>query len=504
MKTYSDTSIYKVLDHSENMYYFLVNSKKQITYYNHKLQQDFGLPIFTKNDTPLNISDLFINYKGFESLLESIDSIFNDDMIQEKQVLQHSKGLTITFDILKDKQNNNTDISIIGTVEYKDSTYSNTLSYTPKRDLLNSLDSCKNILNSITDAVYIQDENGVFIFVNDTMNSIYGFSEEEIIGKTTDYISAPNKNNLKYISSLRTKAFNGKTQKFEFWGIKKDGNIFPNEVIVSSGYYFNKKVTVAVAHDISLHKNITEKLIEEKKKAEESDQSKSNFLANMSHEIRTPMNSILGFSELIIDTEISNDERLRFLNIINKSSYHLLDLINELVDLSKIQANQLTIRQSSFSLNGLLLEVYKHFEGHILSLGKDDKVKIELHLGLAQNSDIIVSDKTRLHQILNNIISNAVKFTAEGEIKISYEISNGLIDFSIKDSGIGIPEDQIDSIFDRYSQADISISTEYGGTGLGLAISKALTELLGGNIWCDSKLNKGTNMQFSIPYIVSE
>jgi len=371
-----------------------------------------------------------------------------------------------------------------------------------KTELEYSHNTYRNILNSISEAVYIHNKKGEFIFVNETAKKMYGYNKADFIGKTPAFVSAPNMNNLDELVINLEKAFQGETISFEFWGQRKDKSIFPKEVIVSPGFYFGEKVVIAVARNITEQKRINNELIKAKEKAEESDKLKSAFLANMSHEIRTPMNAILGFSELVKDPDMDNKERMRFLNIINKSSFHLLNLINDLVDISKIHANQMSVYNSTFHINDLLFELYEYFEGELQNSEKLNDVNLILSCNLPPDKDLITTDETRLRQILHNTIGNAIKFTKKGNIEISYKIINKELIFSVKDEGIGISQDKIDKIFDRFSQEDSTINREYGGTGLGLAISRACTELLGGKIWCESEKGKGTNMQFSIPYIV--
>ncbi len=247
-----------------------------------------------------------------------------------------------------------------------------------------------------------------------------------------------------------------------------------------------------------LLKNQKQELKKAKEKAEESDKLKSTFLANMSHEIRTPMNAILGFTEILTETELDK-KQTEYINIIKSSGNHLLELINDIIDISKLESNQLQIVESKCNLNNFLKDIKIFFE---LSLNKNNKadLNLELNPGLEKGKDILYTDTTRLRQILINLIGNAIKFTIDGTISISYErIENELL-FTIKDTGIGIPKEQLPIIFERFRQADETTTKKFGGTGLGLAISKACTELLGGKIWAESEKEKGSSFYFTIPY----
>lgn len=371
---------------------------------------------------------------------------------------------------------------------------------TNKKKLIESHNTYRNILASISEMIYILDGEGIFKYVNNAAIETYGHDFSYFIGKSPAILSAPGMNDLQMVKESLEKAYNGEQNTISFWGLRKDQSIFPKEVVLSPGFFFGEKVIIAVSRDVSEHIRITKELTEAKNKAEENDKLKSAFLANMSHEIRTPMNAILGFSELVKEPETDAKERVQFLDIINKSAHHLLHLINDIVDISKIHANQLNISQNQCHINALLHEKYISFSSE-LDLLKNKNIKLELEFGLSNEKDLVVTDISRLEQILNNIIGNAIKFTREGKITIAYALIEHEIVFSITDTGIGVDDKQREIIFERFMQADPSISREFGGTGLGLAISKACTELLGGEIWLESEKGVGTKMSFSIPYI---
>ncbi len=263
----------------------------------------------------------------------------------------------------------------------------------------------------------------------------------------------------------------------------------------------NGEVFQVIEHlrDITERKQFVDDLKNAKNKAEESDKLKSSFLANMSHEIRTPMNAILGFTELLSRNTLTTDTKNQYIEIIRNSGIHLLDIINDIIDISKIDAKQMDIVETVFDINTLLFEIYQFFQALILE--KDNKqIPLILNIDNPDIENLIFSDKTRLRQILINLIGNAIKFTEKGSIALAYEIKNSdTILFSIKDTGIGMSDEELKYVFNRFRQGDETYNRVFGGTGLGLSISKEFVELLGGKIWAESVKGKGSTFYFTIP-----
>lgn len=237
-----------------------------------------------------------------------------------------------------------------------------------------------------------------------------------------------------------------------------------------------------------------------KKKAEESDKLKSSFLANMSHEIRTPLNSILGFSELLYSENLTFEKKKSYLDIIYSSGVQLLTVINDIIDISKMESNQLDIFYKECDLNKLLDPIKSEFE---LAKNRKNKKNIAIKLTgkLPASKSITITDCVRLKQILSNLINNALKYTNEGSVEFGYSLNDeNFLQFYVKDTGMGISEENKSIVFDQFRQADITEKKVLGGTGLGLTISKGLVELLGGKIWFESKENIGSTFYFTIPY----
>jgi Signal transduction histidine kinase len=244
-------------------------------------------------------------------------------------------------------------------------------------------------------------------------------------------------------------------------------------------------------------KEIEEKLVEEQKRATESDRLKSAFLANMSHEIRTPMNAIVGFSELLLDESHVDEDKRLFIKLIQKNGEILLNLINDIIDISKIEANLLTIRKKNIHLNKFLNEIDYHYT-ETLSTKTDKNLKFNVVSGIVENT-ILSSDEVRLRQVLDNLIGNAIKFTNKGSVTLEVYEKDSFIHFMVIDTGIGIPQDEQATIFGRFMQVEHSHNVNYGGTGLGLAISKNLIDLLGGNLQVKSEVGKGSTFFFKLP-----
>ena len=291
--------------------------------------------------------------------------------------------------------------------------------------------------------------------------------------------------------------------------VKKDGSYIDAIVVSASVIYMDKPTVQGYVFDITemlryegeLKKmniellNKQDELIKAKNKAMEADKLKSAFLANMSHEIRTPMNAIVGFTSLLIQKYDSEEDKM-FTNIINSSCDHLLNLIDDIIDISKIEAGQLKIIKETFSINDILSTVFLKYD----SINNKPSVKLELVIPETYEDVKIHSDKVRLDQILSNLISNAIKYTDAGKVEFGYKLKDeSVVEFFVKDTGIGIDKNDVNIIFDRFRRIDIPGDKIYRGAGIGLAIVKSLVDMLGGKISVESELGKGSCFYVSFP-----
>ena len=230
------------------------------------------------------------------------------------------------------------------------------------------------------------------------------------------------------------------------------------------------------------------------KLARESEQLKTAFLQNISHEIRTPMNSIVGFSGLLQEDDISEEQQEKYLKILTNSSDQLLDVVNNVLDVSMIETGNIRANLVEFSLNEFLSQVHSNHSAIL-----KEKLSLQLKNTLLKDNYVIYTDRIRIGQVLHNLISNAIKFTFEGTIVFGCEMKEDNLLFFVKDLGIGIDQRNQEKIFDRFYRAEIETSMTIGGTGLGLAICKGNVELLDGKIWVESSLGNGSQFYFTIP-----
>jgi PAS domain S-box-containing protein len=338
-------------------------------------------------------------------------------------------------------------------------------------------------------------EDGKFIEVNDAFTSIFGFTREEAISNSSIGLNIwVNIEDRKWVIS--TLLDGSDVSKKEFLFKKKNGEIMTG-LFATKFIYINKEsFIISSINDITERKQAELELIKAKEKAEESDRLKSAFLTNMSHEIRTPMNGILGFSELLKEPNLTSDEQQDYIQTIQISGSRMLNTINNIVDISKIESGLTKVDINETNLNEKIEFTYKFFKPEVEIKG----IKFSFKNGLQSKEAIINTDNEKVYAILTNLVKNAIKFTYEGSIEFGYEKKGEYLEFFVKDTGVGIPQKQHQIIFKRFRQGSESHNRGYEGSGLGLSIAKSYIEMLGGEIWVESQEGKGSTFYFTIPY----
>lgn len=352
------------------------------------------------------------------------------------------------------------------------------------------------LIGEIPDGVYKSTHEGKFIEVNPAMVELLGYSSKE------ELLSVDIKEELYFDSSDRESLTLDAIQKElgVFRMRKKDGS----EIWVEDhGWYTlddssNILYHEGVIRDVTDRIRAEQELLASKKKAEESDRLKSAFLANMSHEIRTPMNGILGFAELLKEPDLTGDQQQEYVEIITKGGARMLNIINDIVDISRIESNLVNLSTSEANINKKIEYIHAFFKIE----AKQKQIKLEYKTPLKSSEANVIIDREKIYAILTNLVKNAIKFTHDGTIELGYNKKDNYLEFYVKDTGIGIPKDRQGAIFERFIQADLDDKNAYQGAGLGLSISKAYVEMMNGKIWVESEVGSGSRFYFTIPYIV--
>jgi PAS domain S-box-containing protein len=352
----------------------------------------------------------------------------------------------------------------------------------------------RELADMLPQSIYETDELGNFTYVNKAWYRHFGYSKEDL------------SQGLNLIETVISESSddilgNNRLENSNFVAIRKDGSRFPasvysDNIIIDSKIAGKRGIIIdATQNNIYIHS-----LKKETYKAQTSDRLKSSFIANMSHEIRTPMNSIIGFSNLLASDEISESQKKEFINYIHTSGEMLLNLIDDIIDIAKIEAGELKINKKEMNVDALFSELHNTF-----NTTKNKSGKSHINLLVTKDAEQNLSFKTdpfRLRQVMINLIGNAIKFTDNGSVEFGYRLKNEKeIEFFVKDTGIGLTKEELGIVFERFKRTYDSEEKNIVGSGLGLAISKNLVELMGGEMWLDSKPGIGTTFYFTLPYI---
>ncbi len=514
-------SLIELTNNYINRFNYLVNMEEKIGLYkNSGTKQDLET-IFIKSEIVINritekanqekvimIKRLELNSVWFFSLLIFVNILIS--VYYSSHITNPLKELTI---FVSNITRNNFSSDKLHSIKYADneikilvSEFNKMMEYLHTREserdeaeqaLRENETKYRNLADLLPQSIFETDNECVLTYFNKTMANTFGLSDS-VFGfglKITEILSTDCTSLLNNDNS---------SSGIDFIARKKSGEEFPVLLYVSrirkNGELEGMR---GILVDITEKIRYTEELKEQKARAEQADKLKSAFLANMSHEIRTPMNSIVGFSQILTQPDLDQESRLEYAGYISNSSDLLLKVINDILDVARLESGQFKVSYSDFNLNMLMNKI-----GVQANEMKRNKNKTHLDIRILryyEHKDFFInSDQHRLEQVLINLVNNAIKFTHQGIIEIGYRIGeNRIIEFFVKDTGIGIPSEKIDIVFERFTQIEEVNNKQYEGTGLGLSISKSIVELLGGRIWVDSIYGTGTVFYFEIPLSIN-
>ncbi|MEW5804971.1 MAG: response regulator [bacterium] len=355
----------------------------------------------------------------------------------------------------------------------------------------------KAILDNIPDIAWLKDEESRYINANESFSRMCGLKPVDLIGKT-DFDVWPGHLAEKYRADDKEVMKSGQRKLFEEVVEDKDANVYWIETIKTPIYNDQGEVigTTGIGRDVTVRRCAEEALRQAKEAAEAATKAKSEFLANMSHEIRTPMNGIMGMIDLVMDTRLTIEQH-EYLSMAKTSADSLMSLLNDILDFSKMEAGHLDLEEIDFELRTTLEAATE-----VLALRAHRKgIELACHIK-PYVPGFLIGDPCRLRQVIVNLAGNAIKFTEKGEVVIDCDVESEdedsvVLHFTVSDTGIGIPEDKLEVIFKSFRQVDGSTTREYGGSGLGLSISQQLTKMMGGKIWAESELGKGSSFHFT-------
>jgi PAS domain S-box-containing protein len=356
----------------------------------------------------------------------------------------------------------------------------------------------RSLIESNIDALMTTDPSGIISDVNKQMEQLTGCTRDELIGAPfKDFFTDPERAEAGIRRVLSEKS----VSDYELTARARDGKQTVVSYNATTFYDRNRKLqgVFAAARDVTERKRVEMELKQAKAVAESASRTKSDFLASMSHEIRTPMNAIMGIADLLAKTTLSTEQD-KYVQVFRRAGDNLLNLINDILDLSKVEASQLELERTGFSLIDHLEIVMEMVAARAHEKGLTLLCEIESNV-----PGDLIGDPTRLRQVLLNLIGNAVKFTESGRVSLLVTLEPDTsgptaLRFVVSDTGIGIPAEKLDRVFERFTQADTSTTRRFGGSGLGLTISKRLVELMGGRIWVESEVGEGSKFAFVVPF----
>ncbi len=366
---------------------------------------------------------------------------------------------------------------------------------TDRRQAEEKLMLLKESIDCHYDSAYWMDSSNRFIYVNNAGCKATGYTLDELLGKHVSLLNpSATDETMEAIWKHLRKNGSGRGESFH---LRKDGSTFPVEIVTTYVNFKGKEYNCGFARDITERNKFLADITAAKEKAEESDRLKTAFLHNISHEIRTPMNAIVGFASLLEASDLSEETRKQYIDIVYQSSNQLLSIISDIVDISNIETGHVRISENEFNLNSVIDTLYDQYQ---LKAMQSD-IKLGYIKGLESKDAVISADETKVIQILSNLLNNAFKFTTRGSVDFGYTIKGKKdIEFFVRDTGVGITPEYKKRIFERFYQVDSSPEKKTEGTGLGLSICKSYVEMMGGKIWLSAKKDRGSEFFFTIPY----
>jgi len=374
-------------------------------------------------------------------------------------------------------------------------------SYYP--DLLSKIEELEKVRNNLetlfhstSDGIVIHDVKGRIQFMNNRMKQMLELPDQLPEGITVLDFSTPHPEN-ESILEIWQDVLSG-TPVILDWSIRKikSGHDIPVQVSINPTSWNGKEAIVGIVRDFTERLKYEKELEEAKNKAEESDRLKTLFLNNMSHEIRTPLNGMLGFSDLLGEPEVTEEQQQNYIRIIRNSGKQLLRIIDDILEISTLESMSIPVVEGPLCLNELLFEIFSIFK-----LQTNNKpVILQLTKGLSDRESIILTDRTKLHKILSNLVENALKYTPSGTVEIGYRQKGTKLAIYVKDTGIGIAPEYQQRIFERFTQENLEIAKNLGGLGLGLSIARENALLIGGDISLESEKEVGSTFTLEIEY----
>jgi PAS domain S-box-containing protein len=458
---------------------------------------------FLGKELPKLINSQFVSYVSDESrqiLTHFIEAVFKGKSTESCEVMLLTKGGIHRY------------IFLTGTyMKIGDNCLVNAIDITKRRQseviLKKSEEKFKVFFENSSDGIFLMNLNRDIVLVNKSFAEMHGFTVQEMRNLNLNKLDT--RETFHHSPERIKRLLNGETLKFEVDHFHKKGNIVTHEVVACLVNVDNVDHILAFHHDITERKKATLELMAAKEHAEESDRLKSAFLANMSHEIRTPMNGILGFAELLKEQSLTGAEQQKYIEIMEKSGKRMLSIINDIVDISKIESGLMEVDLGESDINKQIEFIYTFFKPEVEAKG----MQLFCKTPLPAKDAVIITDREKLYAILTNLVKNAIKYTKKGSVEFGYKLHRdkaclvSTLEFYVKDSGIGIHRVRHDAIFERFIQADIADKDVYQGAGLGLSISKAYVEMLGGKIRVESEPEDlpagkagGSIFSFNLPY----